>query len=72
MTSYRIKVAASIGVGAGLVALVFLMHPLPLAASIALPVFLLSSLLAERAIRRYASAEQVKRDLQSQARNPPR
>ena len=71
MTSYRIKVAASIGVGAGLAALLFLTHPLPLAASIALPVFLLSSLLAERAFRRYASAEPIKRDLDDRVRNPP-
>jgi membrane protein implicated in regulation of membrane protease activity len=63
----------AVGICAGLIslALVFLTHPLPLAAAIALPVFLLSSLLAERAFRRYATKRRIKSHRDGGDQTPP-
>jgi len=52
-------------------ALLFAAHSLPLAIAMALPVFLLSCLIAERLFRRYATPDQIKRDLEDRTRNPP-
>jgi hypothetical protein len=62
-----------IGFGGGIAALALLLttHPFALAASLALPVFLLSSLLAERTFRRLATPDAIKRDLEDRVRNPP-
>jgi hypothetical protein len=62
-----------IGFGGGIsaLALLFITHPFPLAAALAVPVFLLSSLLAERAFRRLATQDAIKRDLEDRVRNPP-
>ncbi len=62
-----------IGFGGGLaaLALLFTTHPFPLAAALAVLVFLLSSLLSERTFRRLATQDAIKRDLEDRVRNPP-
>jgi uncharacterized membrane protein YfcA len=63
----------AVGFGGGIVAvaLVFVTHPPALAVAVALPVFLLTSLIAERLFRRYATLDEIKRDLEDRVRNPP-
>lgn len=62
-----------VGFGGGVVAVaaVFVTHPPALAVAVAIPIFLLTSLIAERLFRRYASLEEIKRDLEDRVRNPP-
>lgn len=62
-----------IGFGGGIIAVAIVLathHPV-LAAALALPVFLLSSLVAERVFRRYATKNEIKRDLEDRVANPP-
>ncbi len=62
-----------VGFGGGVVAvaLFFATHPPLLAVAVAIPVFLLTSLIAERLFRRYATALEIRRDLEDRVRNPP-
>jgi membrane protein implicated in regulation of membrane protease activity len=57
--------------GVAALTLLFATHPFALAVAIALPVFILSSWLADRVFARYATPEQIKRDLEDRLRNPP-
>jgi hypothetical protein len=63
----------AVGFSGGLLALalLFVTHPFALAVAIALPVFLLTSLIADRLFQRYATPEDIKHDLEDRVSNPP-
>jgi membrane-bound metal-dependent hydrolase YbcI (DUF457 family) len=63
----------AVGIGVGVVALtgLFAAHPPALAAALAIPIFLFSSLVADRLFRRYASVDEIRLDLKDQVPTPP-
>jgi uncharacterized membrane protein YfcA len=72
MTRARwLRLAGGFGGGVVAIALVFATHPPALAVAVAIPVALLTSLIAERLFRRYATLDEIKCDLEDRARNPP-
>jgi predicted LPLAT superfamily acyltransferase len=69
--AHVLRFVVGFGVGGGACIAIFMTHPFELAAAIALPVFLLTSVLAERLFKRYATPDAIRRDLEDRVRNPP-
>jgi hypothetical protein len=69
--AHWLRLGVGFGGGVVAVALVFATHHPLLGVALVIPVFLLTSLIAERLFRRYASKDEVRRDLEDRVRNPP-
>jgi biopolymer transport protein ExbB/TolQ len=68
--AHWLRFGVGFGVGVVAVALVFATHPPALGIAVGIPVFVLTSLIAERLFRRYASVDEIKRDLEDRVRHP--